>query len=347
MEPSLHRLPISGRSRERWRPGRILAVAAVAAGAVAIVAIAVTRATTSSHGGGGGHRLATTSIGVPGGGCRPPYSSSSPWNTPIPRGASVPSDSRRLVATINQPLTSDPTQFTYPVYVASPKRPQRSVRVDGRMSLVVAPNRLHGITGFTARIRIPGFAQPSPGGDDQVIVLDPHSGSEWGFWEFSNAHGRMTATNGYRYDTKWNGVAPRGFGSRGAGMTYLAGLVRPCEIAQGHIDHALAFVYHYTTSQFVYPARKSDGHAPAGQGLPEGARLQLDPSLSAAKLRSWGCHGACLTIAHALQRYGMFVVDTGGHPKLTVEAEETAHWHGRITASTVSPIRVSAFRIVR
>lgn len=291
--------------------------------------------------------MAASATGLPGGGCRPPYSRNSPWNTPIRAGAGVASDSDRLVSTINRPLTSDPSQFTYPVYLASARRPKRTIRVDSRMSLVVAPNRLHGITGFTAQVRLPPYAQPSPGGDDQIIVLDPHSGEEWGFWEFSNDGGHMSATNGYRYNAKWSGVAPKGFGSRGAGMTYLAGLVRPCEIAQGHIDHALAFVYGHTTHQFVYPARKSDGHAPPGEGLPEGARLQLNPHLSARTIRSWGCHGACLTIARALQRYGMFVVDTGGHPKLTVEAEQTAHWRGQIKASTVSPIRVGAFKLLR
>ncbi len=66
------------------------------------------------------------------------------------------------------------------------------------------------------------------------------------------------ASNGYHYNTAWSGVPPRGFSSRGAGVPYLAGLVRKCEIEQGHIDHALAFVYPRTTARFVFPATKSD-----------------------------------------------------------------------------------------
>src|SRR5436305_11702914 len=152
MEPVTHGAPARRRWAE-WPPSWRLAAAVGAVVAAAVLAgVALSRAlggTPESN----PPALAASSTGLPGGGCRPPYSRNSPWNTPIRAGAGVASDSDRLVSTINQPLTSDPSQFTYPVYLASARRPKRTIRVDSRMSLVVAPNRLHGIIGFTGQFR--------------------------------------------------------------------------------------------------------------------------------------------------------------------------------------------------
>ena len=53
-----------------------------------------------------------------------------------------------------------------------------------------------------------------------------------------NSDGTWSAGNGYHYNTQWSGVPPTHFASRGAGVPYLTGLIRPCEIAQGQINHA-------------------------------------------------------------------------------------------------------------
>ena len=60
-------------------------------------------------------------------GCARPYSASSPWNTPVPTGVAVDPNSAAKVATMdpaNQKLTSDPTQFTFPVYYADASTPR-------------------------------------------------------------------------------------------------------------------------------------------------------------------------------------------------------------------------------
>jgi hypothetical protein len=191
---------------------------------------------------------------------------------------------------------------------------------------------------------------PASGSDGQIVVVDRTSGDEWGAWRFDPSGGNAEATNAYHYNTNWSGVPPRTaagepFGSRGAGVPYLAGLVRPCEIARGAIRHALAFAYPYPSSAHVYPATKSDGIGPR-DALPEGTRLQLDSTLTADNLRARGCDSACLTIARALQRYGMYVIDNGGRPKVMMEYEATANWDGIVTADTVSPIPLADFRAV-
>ena len=57
------------------------------------------------------------------------------------------------------------------------------------------------------------------------------------------------------------------------------------------------------------PATASDGKGSGPGTIPEGAHIQLDPSLDLATL---GLNAWQTVIARALQTYGMFVGDTGG-----------------------------------
>ena len=295
------------------------------------------------------HRaMATAAVG-----CRPPYSPTSPWNTPIASRPAIAPGSAMHVRALGSQLSSDPTEYTYPVYLARSGIPLQAVHVSGTYSNVSANGRRLRISqSTTVRLRIPTGAGASAGSDGQLVLLDPLTGNEWGFWRLQpTGAGRWSAENGYRYNIGWNGVPPRDasgspFGSRGSGVPYLAGLVRPCELAQGHIDHALALAYPTPTSRHVYPATKSDGGGTSPADMPEGSRLQLDPRLTAGRLRSLGCRGACLTIARAMQVYGMYIIDNSGHAKIMLEDNRTAHWHGRVSASTVSPIPISDLRLL-
>lgn len=280
--------------------------------------------------------------------CQRPYTASSPWNTPI--GASAAA--KATPAAIRGTLTSDPTQYTYPLYEVGPSTPSVRVTVRGRFSDVTAGgHRLVIRAGGSVRIPIPADAAPAAGTDAQIIVLDRDRGDEWGVWRLRRSSAGWEVENGYHYNARWSGVPPhdvegRPFGSRGAGVPYLAGLVRPCEIERGRIGHALAFAYDFPGPRHVYPATKSDGAGDGAAAVPEGTRLQLDPALSAESLRARGCDGPCLVIARALQRYGMYVIDNSGRPKVMLEYEDTAGWNGLVDAATVSPIPLSDFRIV-
>ncbi len=61
--------------------------------------------------------------------CVRPYSDSSPWNTAIGGAPAYAPDSGRRVGQINGELSSDPSQFTYPVYTAARSRPVTKVKV--------------------------------------------------------------------------------------------------------------------------------------------------------------------------------------------------------------------------
>jgi hypothetical protein len=87
-------------------------------------------------------------------------------------------------------------------------------------------------------------------------------------------------------------------------------VVRPEEFRRGEIDHALALTVPRTRADFIAcPATHTDGKTRDRDALPEGARLQLDPTFDVESQRwpEWK-----KIVARALQRYGAYVVDTGG-----------------------------------
>lgn len=285
--------------------------------------------------------------------CTRPYAADSPWNTPLGPAPAYDPQSDFYLTAIQGTLSSNPEEYTFPVYEVGTGTPRASVPLDGWFSSVSAGGFfLANQRGGTVDLPIPPGAGPAAGDDAQVVLVDPLTGDEWGASSLTpDLAGGWTAWNAYLYNTAWSGVPPhdasdRPFFPRGAGVPYLAGLVRPCEIARGRIDHALAFAYDYPLDAYVYPATKSDGNGFDPNDLPEGARLQLDPSLTAAEIRSWGCTGPCLTVARALQRYGMYLIDNSGRPKVMFEFEGTAMWDDRIEAHTVRAIPISALKLL-
>lgn len=167
---------------------------------------------------------------------------------------------------------------------------------------------------------IPAGAQPNTGSDGHLVVLEP-SGSELDMWIGQHTAGGWSA--GERWVEPSNGSGANcatawGCGAAdAAGFALAAGVVRPEEIAQGHIDHALIITTPDTRQGYVAcPAISGDGRHTSPTALPIGSHVQLDPSLDVAALPipAWQ-----KVIAVALQRYGAYVGDTGG--SLEVRAE--------------------------
>jgi hypothetical protein len=133
--------------------------------------------------------------------------------------------------------------------------------------------------------------------------------------------------------------------SRGAGVPYLAGLIRPWEIAEGRIEHALAFAYLLARlERCVWPASKTDGDDDRADAIPQGARLRLDPGVDVDGIP--GLDAAGRVIARALQEYGMILIDNSGSNKIYVEDNLTADWGTQIVATTVSAIPVNRLQVL-
>jgi hypothetical protein len=142
------------------------------------------------------------------------------------------------------------------------------------------------------------------------VILDRSKGCEYDLWRARRQGQGWSASWANSVLTGGTGVYPRGLSARGSGFALLAGVIWPDELARGRIDHALIFSYPYTSAAgFVSPATESDGASGRRDAIPEGTRLQLDPRLD---LDSLHLPRYARTIARALQRYGMYLADSGG-----------------------------------
>ena len=251
------------------------------------------------------------SLALPPGGFPRPFPSTSIWNTPV---GSTP------VA------VSSTAQMAY--FLAHSPHPNMTLRDWGvavsethsdDASFSVPCTRYSNCTlGALGSFRIPMTAAPDPSDDGYLAVVDPASQHEWDMWQASRSGSSWSASAGAALSTAGNGVAPAGTSSGdAANLPLLAGIVRPEEIAQGHIDHALVFgMPDVSGLGQVCPATHHDGSTSDPNALMEGAHLQLDPSVNvdALKIPTWE-----KTIARALQQYGMYLRDQGG--SLVIYAE--------------------------
>ncbi len=278
-----------------------------------------------------------------------PYSTDSPWNTPIGPDPVYDAQSKTVTAAMTGVFGINPNRYTLPVYLVTTATQTVRLRLSGVYSHVGKDGTALTLEKkIILKVPIPSDAKPAHGKDGHIVFWNPQTGDEWGFWRVNPEwkDGIWSARNGYHYNTRWSGVPPVGFNSRGAGVPYLLGLIRPWEIEQGHIDHAIAFAMNYPSPLSIYPATKSDGKHLLPHHPPMGARFQLDPTLTDADFRRWGLDRTGRIIARALQEYGMILIDRSGHPKLRAEYEGTAHWGQTLNKNTVRAIPYSALRML-
>lgn len=251
-----------------------------------------------------------------------PFGPNAPWNVPV-RSLPRHPESDRLARMLWTKAPSRPgnfnlgfEQYTYPVYDAADATGEFRIRTKWK-------SNLNGQT-------IPWNPEwrPAPGEDAQVIILDHRRGIEWNLFQVRFRDGVVYATNGSQtrgdFRTYEGGNVP----SRGIGIAYLAMLVRPEEIRQGEIRHALSMPIRNTSGQtFVAPATKLEFDT-GRPGIPEGTRFALD--ITDAEIRAWSntlpreMRQAGRIIARALRDYGWFITDTAGGATFQFEARVSA-----------------------
>jgi hypothetical protein len=124
-------------------------------------------------------------------------------------------------------------------------------------------------------------------------------------------------------------------GPTAAGFALLGGVVRPTEIAQGHIDHAIKLATPYTRASLIAcPATHTDGKYTDPASLPHGGRIQLDPAFN-VDAQPWALWQKIL--AKALQKYGAYGSDTSGSLSLKGESDQDGA-HGITWASIGVPL---------
>ena len=279
------------------------------------------------------------------------------------------------------------THWTIPVYEVDARTPRRVMHqrpndFDAHYLWRKKPFR-HG-PGFGPEIPIPDHAQPDPQGDAHMAMVDWAAMRAWDMWavhkrpdgEWESATGMTYALDGSgvfasrpdgtRLSSRWDSGSQReGPGgkrsmfhpapgdsihfhgpSRAAGVPAIAGLIMLDEMRAGRIEHKLAFACRSNGYQeFVWPAAWSDGMTDGG--IPEGAVLQLDPSLD---LRRFDLGPGGLIVARALQEYGAVDVDVAGGNALYAEhpfGKPGMTWEGVLDPFCISRIDAKHFRVLK
>jgi hypothetical protein len=246
---------------------------------------------------------ATTDL-LPATGYPRPFPTGSVWNTPIGDAQPVPNSSALIDYLVANAKYPNMTLRTWGVSVVEtqPDQPIYSVPC-----LVYSSCTLGAFGPFAIALT----AAPDPEGDGHLAVYDPSAQREWDMWQAQRTATGWTASAGAAVSTNTNGTAPAGTESGdAANFPLLGGLVRPEELLQGHIDHALVFeIPNVSELGHVCPATHHDGSSTDPNALKEGMRLQLEPTVDvdALPIPTWE-----KTIVLAMQKYGMYLRDQGG-----------------------------------
>lgn len=161
---------------------------------------------------------------------------------------------------------------------------------------------------------IPDGTAVPPGSDGQVATADAARNLCFNLWQARASGSGVAASWGSKVPLNGDGRELYGSSSTGSRIARFAAVIRAAEIAAGTIPHALFFSTDMAApaSVFRYPAAGSDGRNMAGVAdpLPEGARVQLDPSVNLAAIA--GITRLELIVGRALQTYGAYCGDNGG-----------------------------------
>ena len=251
--------------------------------------------------------VAAPSAGPHGAAMRRFYANDSFWNVPIGGRAPLDPNSATIVAQAILPYARNATLSNSEEWGMPLAYADSSAKVYKIACTIYC-------TGDTVSFPIPAGARPATGSDHHLVVI--HGNQELDLWEASYDPHRDTWSAGTRVINDlngWGAFCREGKHCNGAvasGFAALGGVVRPEEIAQGHIDHALALITPLTKAGYIAcPATHTDGRSKSVGAIPEGARVQLDPSFN-VDAQSWPAWQKI--IARALQTYGAYVVDTSG-----------------------------------
>ena len=281
----------------------------------------------------GGRRLPASAGG------RRWYAASSLWNTPIGADPRLAANDATLVAALaRSPAIGVSYDYTPAIWYAGRTTPEVPVRID-----------VPRCGARTVWVPIPRGAAPDPSSEGHMAIADYGTGTEFDFYK-AQAPDRSPKSSVYYsrpcptvdewtaakvVTTNWQTGSGELRGSpRGSGTPEGSGTILPRDTqmpAGATWDHALAMAYRYTCSgaeswcPVVAPATQEDGTCTKQSiCLPEGARLQLDPSLrcGAWPLLRYVWQGQ---MCRTLQVYGAIVTDTNDAGPTFAN-----QWHGSL-----------------
>ncbi len=298
------------------------------------------------------------------------FSDSSFWNQPISEKAETDPRNEQWIkmwesepSGLNFKLNCD--KWTIPVYEVDSTTPVYKIGLlyltpEDKIHWHITKDHFgHGRNFDT--VPIPKTASPDPESDSHMAVVDRERKLIWDMWALSkDKNGNWVSATGMVYPLDGPGVfntADLGvcdgesvhfYGpSRAAGVPAPAGLIMYDEVAREEINHKIAAASRFCGyKEFVYPAAWTDGFTEGG--IPEGAVIQLDPSLD---LSGFGLTPEEIILCRAMQKYGMVLVDIAQGQAIYAEGlwgHPGKSWDGKLREiGGISQIPYRNYRVLK
>ncbi len=292
-----------------------------------------------------------------------PFAANSPWNRNV-ETAAVDPDSERMVRLARRspvPVREDrqlnAVRNPFNLFINMDTNTWTTgvfrIGVGRRVRLIC--RQVHcgrAADAVPSHLVLPDDAVPDSGHDGWMLLVDEERKLVWDLWRSR----RVGQTISYAFARRWSLTAsgagtprsdayPRTPSLRGSGLPLLAGLIRPKELREGRIPHALAIaIPGPAASQFVAPATTTNG-LQALRSIPQGARLRLKPEALARVQQSKDRLPGAITVAQTLYTYGAIVVDRADSP--TLYAQRNGDYEGLLTGNSLSDLRLTDFEVLQ
>ncbi len=264
-----------------------------------------------------------------------PFAASSYWNAPVPENAPAHPNAAGI---LNYLQTAPSAQggcirlagagsspWGQPIYWAKDGDPTYSIK-----------QTQYAIPPELATMRIPRGAKPAPTSDAAMTVYDLERGYVVAMWHavynattdsWSAGGAQVTYLNSNGLDSRIGGSDDsRNTGTmRGnnGGVT----AVRYDEVAAGSLNHVLKIAAGPEVSTLaVAPLTRSDGGSTDPNAPAQGTRMRIKPSVN---LDAFNLSPQARVIANAMQKYGVYIGDSGGVTALKLE-NTTAEGRGQL-----------------
>ena len=290
------------------------------------------------------------------------FADSSPWNTRVDTLPTDPQSGRMIglaaqrvgVVETGGVLRTQEISVDDPLYINT-EAWTTPVVSGGVPTSVVCRQIVCGDGDDEITLDIPDDVDPDPRYDGWFTVFDAAHHVAYDLWR---ARREDDGSISYHYMKKWDLDGP-GFGApqevsaRGSGLPLFAGLIRPDELENGLIDHALAIsLPGPAAGSFVSPASSTDGNGDASS-IPEGARIRLkadaiiaparDPRTGELIKMTAQQRRMADAIVAALRTYGAIVVDRATVPTLYAQRDVTS---GLINGNELQGLHLWDFEVV-
>ncbi len=258
-----------------------------------------------------------------------PFSHESPWNMPLARAATYTEKNdpctRDLIAL---PPAINGEKWSHPIFIASNTPPNADPETSifvGIVRQVTTPIPLNATPANPPFTDGDCTTTDVTQGDAHLHLIDPTHHFVDEMWRAAK-DGQSWKACGYNRNDLYGSGIEKG-GARAYGGSGIGGLIRKGELKNG-IFHALAFTIPRSKQKCcspVWPATQIDDQSVVpylpGNHIPMGQLIALPPDLN---LENLNLSPQAKIMAHALQDYGAYDVDSAGTNEIGFSVETGA-----------------------